>query len=188
MAKNIRFISPVGIAVFPHITTKDTEGKYATNKYTTRLELSTADAAKVKAQLKKIAAEFEWDGIKNPKLPFKADKEGNETQIVAKSNFLPLVIDAKKHPLFDNRNPPGEGKLKELSIRGGSKIKIGCNIFQYDKGISLQLETVQIIERVGGASLEGFDEEEGYDAFNEAESEGFGEEEGSVSSDEDYDL
>ena len=122
--------------------------------------------------------------------PFKADKEGNETQIVAKSNFLPLVVDAKKRPLFDPRNPPNEDKLESLAIRGGSKIKIGCNVFQYDKGISLQLETVQIIERSGGASLEGFDEEEGFDAFNEAEAKGFDNEEGEGSSDEDedYDL
>jgi len=188
MAKRITFVSPVGVAVFPHITTKDTEGTYATNKYTTRLELAPKDFAKVKAQLKAIAAEFEWDGIKNPKLPIKADKDGNECQIYAKSNFLPLVIDAKKHPLFDPRNPPSLDRLKQLAVRGGSKIKIGCNVFQYDKGISLQLETVQVIERAGGASLEGFDEEEGYDAFNEAESEGFGEEGGEAGSDEDYDL
>src|SRR5574337_37986 len=172
MAKRISFISPIGVAVFPHITVKDTEGKYATNKYTTRLELDSAGLAKVNAQFKTLLKQFTWD-VKNPKLPFKLDKEGNPTKLYASSKFLPLVIDAKKHIIVDKDNPPSAEKLAELAVRGGSKIKIGCNVFQYDKGLSLQLETVQVIERIGGSSLAGFDEEEGYDAFEEAEANGF---------------
>src|SRR5574340_1027276 len=121
MAKRIGFISLPGTAVFPHITVKDTEGKYATNKFSTRVEFEGEALVKTKAKLKKLLNEFKWD-IKNPKLPLKQNKEGEETQIYASSKFLPLVIDAKKHILIDPRNPPNADKLKELSIRGGSKI------------------------------------------------------------------
>jgi hypothetical protein len=174
MAKKIKLVTPAGWAVFPHITVKDTEGEYATQKYGTRLNLKSEDVALVKAQLERIA-EGETFSVKEPKMPWKKDREGNLTQLYASSQYLPTVLSARKVKLIDGRKADdySEEFLKAQAIPGGSVIKLACNVFNYKKGLSLQLEAVQII-KLREDNFEGFEDEGDGEAFEAAEANQFG--------------
>lgn len=177
MAKKITFYSSVGAALFPHITEKDMEGKYASKKFSTQLVYQTPeDFAKDKAKLQAIADSFTFEHGE-PKLPFKTDKSG-EQSLVAKSQYLPMIYDAKKAIIVDKWSPPSDEELKAKRIRQGSIIRISGNIFTYDTrslgaGISLQLDSVQLIKTADGGA-DGFDVEDG-DAYEVAEADGFSE-------------
>lgn len=175
MNKKIIFYSSIGAALYPRITEKDMEGKFASKKYSTQLVYqSPEDLAKDKARLQAIADNMKWEqGI--PKLPFKTSKNGEET-LIAKSAYLPMVIDSSKNVLIDKWHPPGPEALAALKIPSGSIIRISAIVFPYDTkslgaGLSLQMDTVQLIKKSEG-SLEGFDEENG-EAFEAAQSRGF---------------
>ena len=188
MTKKITIVTPKGIAVYPHLVFPDTKGEYADNKYKVQLQLDPTDLAKVKADIKRISAGFTYK-VSTPHMPFKMSKDGVEL-LVAKSRFLPAIIDAQRNIIVDKWNPPGEDVLRRIKCGPGSVIKIGCTPFAYDKGLSLQLEIVQIIQQAGGsANLDGFDEEDGY-VFAQAEADGFGDDETSTEGavEEDIDL
>jgi len=162
LTKEVSFVSPIGIAVYPKITKPDTKGEYADNKYKTELELSSADLEKVRAEIKSKMKGMKFK-VSQPKMPIKTGKDGIE-RLIAKSKFLPTIIDARKVKLFDAnaaRTDPDEfKKIGDLWIGGGSRIKIGCTLYNYEKGVSLQLNIVQIIELVG-SSLDDFSDESG---------------------------
>jgi hypothetical protein len=155
MAKKIPFITPVGIARYPHITEPDSTGKFADNKYKAQLIVSKKDAKPLIDSLKQTAKAL---GVS--KLPFKDDPEDSDNVIfVAKSKFKPAVFDAKR----------AEVKSNNLRIGGGSKIRMAGIVFPYDTGLSLQLKQVQIVEIVSGANAM-FDEVEGsFDASDYAD-------------------
>jgi len=145
MAKT-QFITPIGVVRYPHITTPDTVGKFADNKFKAQLVISKKEAEPLVQMLKKMAKEHNVD-----KLPFKEDKEDPSMIVfVAKSKFKPLVYDAKRN----------EVKKVDLRVGAGSKLRVGGIVFPYETGLSLQLKQVQIIDLVDGANAM-FDEVEG---------------------------
>lgn len=149
MSKKVSFISPVGIARYPHITEADTTGKFADSKFKTQILVDKKDAQKFIDFLK---AEAKSQGMKDPHMPFKPDKEDDSTIVfVFKSKFKPLIFDGNK-----NRVEQLPGRLA-----GGSKIRVSGIVFPYDKpGLSLQMKQVQVLELVDGAAC-AFDEMEG---------------------------
>lgn len=152
MAKKIPFVTPLGVARYPHITTPDATGKYADNKFKVQVLIPKKDAEPFVQQLKKVAKELDVD-----KLPFKEDKDDPSMLVfMAKSKFKPLVFDAKRN----------EVKKVDLRVGAGSKLRVGGIVFPYDKGLSLQMKQVQIIDLVDGANAM-FDEMEG--SFDAAE-------------------
>lgn len=152
MAKKIPFVSPVGVARYPHITTPDSTGKYADNKFKVQVLIPKKDAEPLVANLKKLAKEL---GVS--KMPFKEDKDDPSMLVfVAKSKFKPLVFDAKRN----------EVKKVDLRVGAGSKLRVGGVVFPYDTGLSLQMKQVQIIDLVDGANAM-FDEMEGSFDANE---------------------
>ena len=165
MAKEIQIVTPAGIAVWPKLTKPDVYGEYADSKYKTELELSVTGLTTVKAQIKEAMKSMSFK-VKDPRLPFKVGKDGIE-RLVAKSKFLPTIFDAKKNKILDGKTAT-VAEAEELNIGGGSIIRIGGTLFPYDKGVSLQLNTVQLITLVAGQggprSADGFDEEDGYEA------------------------
>lgn len=169
MAKT-SYVLPIGTAVYPKITKPDTKGQYADNKYKTDLELTPKDLAQVQADVATMVKR-DFKG-KNPRLPF-VEKEDGLILVRAKSKFLPLIIDAKKKVLFNSRTDD-PSVIEQLYIGGGSRIRIGVTPYIYDKGLSFQLDTVQIIELAEGA-LDGFDVvDDGYEPEgDEASTEGF---------------
>jgi hypothetical protein len=138
MAKKIEWKTAKGIAKYPHITERDTGHQYSSGKYDTQLILTKEDAAPLIQQLKALAKE-ELPKLKDPKMPFKTDDDGNII-IKAKSEYQPLLIDARGKTL--------EKVPKGLRIRGGSTLRLYGTVNVYDKGISLWLNQVQIIDLV----------------------------------------
>lgn len=138
MAKKIEFKTPKGIAKYPHITEPDTGHQYSSGKYDTQIVLTKEAAAPLMEQLKKVAKE-ELPKLKEPKMPWKVDDDGNVV-FKAKSVYQPIIIDSRGNKI--EKLPPG------LRIRGGSVIRIAVTVNVYDKGLSLWLNAVQIIELV----------------------------------------
>jgi hypothetical protein len=136
MPKKIEFKTPKGIAKYPHITERDTGHQYSSGKYDTQIILSKEDAAPLIKQFKDILSS-EMPKLKDPKMPFKVDDDGNVI-FKAKSEYQPAIIDARGKKM--EKVPSG------LRIRGGSVIRIAGAVNVYDKGLSLWLNQVQIIE------------------------------------------
>lgn len=146
--KKITFVTPKGIAKYPHITEKDTGHQFSSGKYDTQIILTKEDAAPLIEQLKNIAKE-EFPAKFIPKLPYKEDEDGNVV-FKAKSEYQPALIDARGTKL--------EKVPSSLRIRGGSKIRIAGAVNVYDKGLSLWLNQVQILELVADNLAFGADE------------------------------
>lgn len=154
MAKKIEFKTAKGIAKYPHITERDTGHQYSSGKYDTQLILTKEAAAPLIEQLTKLAKE-ELPKLKDPKLPYKIDEDGNVI-VKAKSEYQPVLIDARGKKM--EKVPAG------LRIRGGSVLRIAGAVNVYDKGISLWLNQVQILELVEDSVAFGADEEGSFSA------------------------
>jgi hypothetical protein len=83
-------------------------------------------------------------------MPFKVDDEGNVI-VKAKSEYQPVLIDARGRKM--EKVPEG------MRIRGGSVLRIAGAVNVYDKGISLWLNQVQILELVEDNVAFGADED-----------------------------
>lgn len=188
MSKKERFVTPVGIAVYPKLNTVDVyqpvdkKGRPSgaeKRRYITRLALEQADLAKVQAFLKQKAKELLPD-IDEPKLPIKKNKKDGSLTLEATSGekYRPAVFDAK-----NNKIPPS------VIIGGGSKIRLDVSINGYDGfggGINLYINAVQVLELVeGGQSKSSFEEAEGFVVDPEVV-EGFGATEASGEAKGDY--
>jgi hypothetical protein len=138
MAKKILFTTAKGIAKYPHITERDTGHQYSSGKYDTQIILTKEAAAPLVAELKAVL-KSELPGLKDPKVPYKTDDEGNVI-FKAKSEYQPVIVDARGKKM--------EKVPATLRIRGGSTIRIAGTVNAYDKGVSLWLNQVQIIDLV----------------------------------------
>lgn len=158
MAKSL-FISPIGIASWPHLVKPDTEGKFAKGKYATKLVLGPKEAEPFVALIDKVAKEL---GA-SPKVPYKPEtikqqdgtkKPSGNMEFSFSSKFAPVIMDAKNHPI----------NIKNLeadfNIGSGSKIRLAGEFFKYDTGLSMQMKQVQVVELINSASSM-FDEVEG---------------------------
>lgn len=154
MSKKIPFKTAKGIARYPHITEKDTGHQYSSGKYDTQIILSKEDAAPLVKQLQDLLKE-EMPKLKDPKVPYKIDDEGNYV-FKAKSEYQPVLIDARGKTM--EKVPAG------LRIRGGSTIRIAGAVNVYDKGVSLWLNQVQIINLASGEVAFEADDEGGFSA------------------------
>lgn len=175
-SKAIQIKTPFGVAVYPSLHKLDTEGQYPTNKYKTDLLLSKEDFAKFKAEFKeKIKGEkFK---TKTPKMPFKTDKDGNEL-VRFKSKYMPLGFDIRNKQ-FPTDNP--------VDVGGGSTIRVMATIFNYDDGISLQINQYQVKELKQWNRESAFDaEDDGYE--HEGDSGGFGEDSDEGTSGDELDI
>lgn len=155
--KSKKFYHPIllprGIARYPHISAPDTKGKYADGKYKTSIVLSDAETKALKKELQALGAKWFPDG-ESFKLPIKTDKKDGTVFVEAKSHKKPMVVDAKRKPI-----------PAHVRIGGGSIIRVNVNASNYDGGINLYLEAVQVIElKQYGDPLAGFQDEDGFDA------------------------
>jgi hypothetical protein len=157
----VYFLTDAGIAQYPHIVEPDTEGQYATGKHTTKLVMSPEKAAPLIKQIDAMAEDHKV-GKKNCKLPYKDDtrKDGDT---VVKTGNIRFTMSSKFAPaLIDPRNKPI--KIKKLNddfdIGAGSRIRVAGEIYPYDKGLSLQMSQVQILDLVSGRQSR-FDAQDG---------------------------
>ena len=178
-----RFVSPKGIASYPHLTKPDT--KFNTEgEYKVSLIVSGGDASKAiaflteqhKAAVSKAKKENAGKRVKESGLPFIENDDGTVTfKFKMKAKVTPKKGDPfeQKPALFDAKGKPLTGEPK---VGGGSVIKVSYEVVPYytaiaGAGVSLRLKAVQIIELKeysGGGNAEsyGFGEEEDFEADN----------------------
>jgi hypothetical protein len=158
LSNKVKFTTPFGVARYPHISSPDSKGKYADDKFKVKLVLPLGDpAAQSFIQSIKDAATA-LHGAKGLKLymPFVEDEEANEAVFILKTKFAPAIFDGKGKP------------AKGVQVGAGSVIRLMGNIVPYDKGVTAQFNQVQIKE-LNGFGTCGFDAvEDGYE-FDEAD-------------------
>lgn len=178
-------ITGIGTLVYPKIIRPDTKGKFADNKFKTEFVLDdkkTSEAlfkdlcAKAKELAGKDYNEKDASGI-----PVKKTKQGKvvrdeDSNLVFKfkSSKRPVIVDAKR-----KRLPKG------VEVRGGSRGRVSYTLTNYDEGVVMLLDAVQITELVQGSpGANAFDETDGFDGSELEEYEDFGGESGEGGSDE----
>lgn len=162
MAK-VTFVSPKGLTKYTHLTEPDTVGQYATGKYTTKL-VATPEASKpLMDKIMKEASSHKAGA--NCKLPFKKEtvKEGDATKETGmiqwsfSSKFPPALHDPKNKEIV-----PGT-LVKGFRIGNGSEVRVAGEVYAYEKGISLQLRQVQLLNIVSNKSMFEPDEDGTFD-------------------------
>lgn len=153
MAQKVKFTSPFGTAQYPHISSPDTVGKFADNKFKTKTVHPLSDPA-AQAYMKAIDdAAVSIHGAKGAKLykPYVVDEEANTVTFSFKTQYQPAA--------FDSRNQPIPSSTR---IGGGSVIRLMGQLVEYEKGISAQFNQVQV-KQLNGPGVSAFDEvEDGY--------------------------
>tara|TARA_B110000977_G_scaffold93973_1_gene124265 strand:+ start:126 stop:674 length:549 start_codon:yes stop_codon:yes gene_type:complete len=153
MGQRVKFTSPVGTAVYPHLNTPDTqfnpEGVYKTS-------LSMEDCAELVDMCHNLAVE-EFGAKAKFRMPFSQDEETGNTVLKVKSKYAPKIFDSSGQIMVGDQIP---------NLWGGSTLKVGGFITTYtvsgSKGVSLQLTKVQVINPVsGGGDQDGFDSIDG---------------------------
>ena len=150
MATKIKFVSPFGTAQYPHISSPDTQGKYADNKFKTKLTMPLGDP-EAQAFIKTIedAATTLGKAAKSMHRPYVTDEDANTVTFTFKTTYAPGV--------FDGRNKPIPSSTR---IGGGSVLRVMGNLVDFEKGISAQMNQVQVRE-LNGPGVSAFDEVEG---------------------------
>lgn len=154
MAQRIKFTTPSGTAVYPHLNTPDTqfnpEGVYKTS-------LSMENCDELISACERLGREEFGDKAKF-KTPFNRDEDTGQTVVKVKSKYAPMFFDSKGEIMAGDQVP---------QLWGGSTLKLGGTISAYSvsgsKGISLQLKKVQVITPISGSN-DGDDS--GFDAVD----------------------
>lgn len=153
------YVTPIGTARFPYLSVPD--NKFGDNKYKCSLALDEAGFAQFKAALDEFMAGEKFI-TKKPALPFSQDENDPSIWVLkatSGADYKPAVVDSK-----NNRLPKG------VDVGGGSRIRMGVTMYNYDKGVSLRLNSVQVIELAerGGVNFDVIDD--GYEAPQETHS------------------
>jgi len=163
LAQKVKFVSPFGVAQYPHISAPDTVGKFADGKFKTKLVLP-AGAPEAQAFVAKVdAAATEIHGAKGAKMykPYVIDEDANTVTFTFKTQYAPAI--------FDSAN----NAVKDAKIGGGSVIRLLGQFVEFEKGISAQFNQVQIKE-LNGFGSSGFDAvDDGFVAQQDNSSSGF---------------
>lgn len=182
-----KFVTPAGVAVYPHLVRPDTKFD-SDGVYTVQLAIDGPDANELIAQLEAARDLFAKEFKSENKAKFakasiadvyedEVDDEGEETGRVlirAKQKALIKARDGTMYPkyvkLFDAQN----NVITPDSVWGGSRLILAGVLIPYymasskEIGVSLRLSAVQILELVegdgGSAESFGFGEQDGYTA------------------------
>jgi len=155
MAKKIIVKTPIGVAAYPYLTSPDANGRYADNKYKTKLVLDPKSFAKFKDEFTTAVGSIP----KGYKLPWSQNEDGQYV-LSAKSKFRPKLT------------LPDDLELDEHEyVAAGSTLRIACEIYDYEKGFALQLLEARVydlkIGAAGGSYFNDEDEDDGYDLDDE---------------------
>lgn len=150
MTNKVKFTSQFGVARYPHISSPDSKGKYADNKYKTKLVFPINDSTmQMVASIKEAATQL--GKTAKQYLPIEVDEDAGEIVLTTKSAYAPAIFDGKGNA------------AKGVQIGGGSVLRVMGNITPFDKGVTLQLNQVQIKE-LNGFGTCAFDQvEDGYE-------------------------
>ena len=185
MNDNIKGVTEVGKAIYPHLNKPDTRFQKE-GVYKVTLELSPVNAKNLLKHIDdgiKLATK-DSKSNKTAQLPYKTDENGNmQFNFKCKASGVSKTGQnwEQKLKVFDSKGTPIS---KDILVWGGTTMKVAYEIIPYSNnmlgsGVSLRLKAVQVHELVsgGGASADsyGFKEEaNGYvaetvDSFPEAE-------------------
>ena len=166
MAKRNSFVSGVGAARYAwvHPDRPDTQFN-ADGEWKLQIILDPKTAERIKGAIMDVVMqEFKGEDISKLSIPVDTEEDTGNVIIKMKSKFPPKFIDSVGTPIVGNNIP---------HVFGGSTVQAYGAIKAYDinknqRGISLQLSTVQIINLVEGGVPEGFEKVEGgYTAAND---------------------
>ena len=152
MATKIKFTSPFGAAQYPHLSKPDTQGKFADNKFKTKLVCSTSDTDALAFIAFLDGAAIELHGKAGAKLykPYVRDDEAGTVTFIFKSKYAPGLFDAACN------------QAKGVNVGNGSVLRVMGVVVEFEKGVSAQIVQVQIKE-LNAAGICGFDAvEDGY--------------------------
>jgi len=185
MNDNIKGVTEIGKAIYPHLNKPDTRFQKE-GVYKVTLELSPVNAKNLLKHIDdgiKLATK-DSKSNKTAQLPYKTDENGNmQFNFKCKASGVSKTGQnwEQKPKVFDSKGTPIS---KDILVWGGTTMKVAYEIIPYSNnmlgsGVSLRLKAVQVHELVsgGGASADsyGFKEEaNGYvaetvDSFPEAE-------------------
>jgi hypothetical protein len=164
--KKLTFSTQKGIAMYPWLNKADYQFD-SNGQFKVNLKMPKDHAKDLIAQVQQAAEdEFGKAEAGKARMPFKTDDDTGDLIIVTKSKFKPKFMDSQGQLISENNVP---------QIFGGSTLKLAGTIYPYvaggNKGVSLQLAGVQIIElsegQGGGVTFGA--EEGGYVAANDNE-------------------
>lgn len=170
-------VTPVGTAIYPHLTAPD--AKFGDPVYKCNLRLTGEDATQFIAKIEEMKQQaMEHLGVKDLVVPIVPALDDDKKEIPgafdvktkAKAFFKQAdgsmvennltIVDAKKQP-YDASNG---------AIWGGSKLKLALNVgavaTSIYTGLMLRINAVQVIDLVTGGQggANSFDVEDGYEA------------------------
>jgi hypothetical protein len=180
-----RFTTPVGVAIYPHLTKPDTKFK-PEGEYTVKLRFAPGEIADLQAKCEVLAKERMAEAIADKPalkkvakyvLPFKPelDDEGDETGNLIGNFKMKAEVTKKDGTKFTQKPAIFDAAKKPTKANpwSGSELKVNFEAFPYfnekdkEAGVALRMFAVQIVKLVSGGT-------------GDAESYGFGSEEGFV--------
>jgi hypothetical protein len=147
--------TPVGVAIYPKISSPDTYGPKADGKYKTDIGFTREAFAAFQKKVEALAKEE----YPKQKVKWKTkDQEDGLISIRASSKYQPAIFDSKNQDIAPD----------SVKIGGGSRIRGICGVNFYDANktnvtVSFYLNQVQLIELKEyqrGPAKSGFDEVE----------------------------
>ena len=161
MAKKNLWTSPKGLAQYPWLNTADKH--YDSNgKYKCNIRIPVAEAKDLMNQIKEAAKDHFGAKATDARMPFKIDEETGEAVFTASSKFPPKWVDSTGKLIPEGQEP---------EVYGGSKLKLAGGMYCYEngpnKGLSLQLSGVQVIELAPAKQMLFEAEENGFVAAND---------------------
>ena len=155
MKKRNLFKSPKGIASYAYLNAPDTQFS-AEGIYKTELKVDQEKAQPLVDTIKKIASSEFGDKAAKAKLPYEVDSETGQVTFKFKSKYKPSFYDAQATMLHEDKAP---------LVYGGATIIVGGNAYPYTvagaTGVSLQMNSVQIIHLQDNSGYAPFEAEEG---------------------------
>lgn len=153
-------MTPVGVAIYPKISSPDTYGPKADGKYKTDIGFTREALAPFQKKVEALVKE------EYPKLKVKwntKDQEDGTVSIRASSKYQPAIFDSRNQDVAPD----------SVKIGGGSRLRLVVGVNMYDANktnvtVSFYLNQVQIVdlkEYQRGPQQSAFDEvDEGYTA------------------------
>lgn len=161
---NTTFRTPKGTAVYPWLSTPDTQFD-TDGVFKVDLRMKPEAAKPLMEAVKAAANDAFGEKANSATMPFKTDADTGDVIFKTKSKFRPRFVDSQGQRILDQNVP---------IVFGGSELKLGGQLHCYSvagrTGVSMQLGAVQIIklaESTYGGGVEFEAEEGGYVAANE---------------------
>lgn len=169
MAK-VQYITPIGTARYVHLAQPDTKFD-AEGVFNCQLILDAEGFAHFKKALDAFIDSQTWKNKKKLNMPFEELDDDAGWAIKTKSQYRVPLFDSKNRKVFDTRKDDPEDYPR---VGSGSKLRLAVTFNAYSnkgEGVSLFLNSVQVIDLVEYGGGSPFDEVEGGFEAEEAESE-----------------